>query len=49
MVFSAPWSKYTDIVALNPVIYCLGINSMGLSLPWANSLDIIAVQKAKIN
>ena len=37
------------IIALQRVKKWLGINLMGFSAPWYNSIDIIVLQTAKIN
>ena len=47
MVVSDPWSDSIDIIALNTVLKYIGINQMGLSAPWAESLVITSLQSVK--
>ena len=49
MVLSTPWSDSLDIITLQPVKKLPWVNPMGLSVPMANSIDIIAFQINKIN
>ena len=49
MGLSAPRANSPDIISLQIVKKWLGINPMGTIVPWENSLDIIAFQKAKLN
>ena len=44
MRLSTPWSKYLDIITIQPVKKWRGFNSILLSAPWADSIDIIALQ-----
>ena len=49
MGLSAPWSESLDIIALQPVKQCLGINPLRLSAPCSESLVIVAFQTDKTN
>ena len=49
MDLSAPWDEYLDIIALHTVKTLPWVNPMGLSVPMADSIDIISSQRAKIN
>ena len=49
MGLSAPWEESFDVIALQPLKNWPGINPIGLSIPWANSLGIINFKTAKIN
>ena len=41
MGLSAHWADYLDIISLKPVKTLPWVNTMGLSVPISNSLDII--------
>ena len=47
MGLSDPRSASIDIIALWPLKIFIGINPMSLSAPWAEYLDIIALNPVK--
>ena len=47
MGISPPRSVYLDIIELHPVNVLLGINPIGLIIPWDDSIDIIALNQIK--
>ena len=49
MVINSPWYDSIDIISLHQVKKGLGVNPMGLSVTWADSLYIIALQTDETN
>ena len=47
MILSAPISNSIEIITSQPVKKLMGINPMSLSDPWADTLDIIALNTVK--
>ena len=47
MVLSVPWADSLDIIAFQTEIKLIGINPMGLSVPKADYLVVIALHTVK--
>ena len=43
MGISSSWGDSLDIIALHPVKILWGVRPVGLSAPWENYIDIIAL------